>query len=931
MTNTPVDGVVEMKIGGVWVDVTKDIRQGSADSGGGVDISRGVPDEGARAEPTSVGFTLNNGVSKVAATAGQSAVYSPRNPIGPYFGKLGRNTPVRVGVNRAIDDFESRSVSNGWGTRSDGKGSWTTLGTASKFAVGGGLGTITTATGNVYATTGNYGNCDIRFRFGISTRVTGAQVGAVARMNNNNSWFAVYLDVGAVTDRFRIQRAGPAFVGGNNVNLGSNLIAGAIYEVVARFDGNQVRGKIYFASDPEPDNWNISVYHESQCYTDTIGMPFEYGSAGLWAANGGATIFTFHQVQIDSWRAHAEIAKLPPRWDLSRQDHWVPMQAKGLLRRYGQGKKDLESAVTRHLRTYIDNCVMWYRLEDEEDTTLAGSSVPGGISGQLTKVSFGSDSNLPGTSAQAEFGEDGSRLVGTANSYSGTGIWTHLMFVRVPNTVASEVRIVTIRSGGTARTWRISLVSTATYVVDCLDASGAILDTVTGLFYFLPEHPQGSWIALTLYLYNSGPNFKWVMNFHKPGNTIFYTTGERTVAGVAGNYLGCIIGTTSAAVTAGGLFVSQVAAYNIDLPFVTADFASAAEAYAGERAGDRFARLGDETNTPYRTLGQRGLSAVMGPQLPGKLLDLWEECALADGGFLLEGRVDLAITLRLGYTMYNQRPLPLSIDSGHLSPPLEPNDDDQLTRNDVVVKRPGGSSARSVRLTGTLNVSDPDDDPVHGVGTYDTAVERNVYGDSQLQAIADKMVGAGTLDLPRYPAMHADLTAATYQASPNDTSFALYLDSGDQAILTNPEVMADPAEQQIRGYTESIDEWDWDIEWNGIPGDVERVGILGLTTRVDTEYSTVSVLSDGFQTGTGTTLRVTRTATSKALWITTADFPTHFPFDIIVAGARLTVTAVSGTVAPQTFTVTATPVNGVIKTLHTGDEVHLYAPWRLAR
>ena len=52
--------------------------------------------------------------------------------------------------------------------------------------------------------------------------------------------------------------------------------------------------------------------------------------------------------------------------------------------------------------------------------------------------------------------------------------------------------------------------------------------------------------------------------------------------------------------------------------------------------------------------------------------------------------------------------------------------------------------------------------------------------------------------------------------------------------------------------------------------------------------------------------------TAGNLWITTAGFPSMFPFDINVAGERITVTAITGSSTPQTFTVTRA-VNGVSK------------------
>src|SRR5690349_24338994 len=53
-----------------------------------VSISRGQPDESTRANPGRCSFQLNN----------RDGRFSPRNPLSPLYGKIGRNQPVRVSV-----------------------------------------------------------------------------------------------------------------------------------------------------------------------------------------------------------------------------------------------------------------------------------------------------------------------------------------------------------------------------------------------------------------------------------------------------------------------------------------------------------------------------------------------------------------------------------------------------------------------------------------------------------------------------------------------------------------------------------------------------------------------------------------------------------------------------------------------------------------
>jgi hypothetical protein len=77
---------VELFVGGVWVDITSYVM--TRDGGGKVVINRGQPDESAQTNPGRCAFQLNN----------RNGQFSPRNPLGPYYGQLTRNQPLRVSV-----------------------------------------------------------------------------------------------------------------------------------------------------------------------------------------------------------------------------------------------------------------------------------------------------------------------------------------------------------------------------------------------------------------------------------------------------------------------------------------------------------------------------------------------------------------------------------------------------------------------------------------------------------------------------------------------------------------------------------------------------------------------------------------------------------------------------------------------------------------
>jgi hypothetical protein len=73
-------------------------------------------------------------------------------------------------------------------------------------------------------------------------------------------------------------------------------------------------------------------------------------------------------------------------------------------------------------------------------------------------------------------------------------------------------------------------------------------------------------------------------------------------------------------------------------------------------------------------------------------------------------------------------------------------------------------------------------------------------------------------------------------------------------------------------------------------------------------------------TSTATSLSVS--TTSGPRWIDSAAHPEEFPFDIMVGGERMRVTAVSGTSSPQTFTVIRSR-NNIVKSQSSGTAVQL--------
>lgn len=77
---------VELLVNGVWVDITAYVMV--RDDSGNISITYGGRDEGSTAEQATCALLLDN----------RDGRFSPRNPVGTYYGLIGRNQPVRVSV-----------------------------------------------------------------------------------------------------------------------------------------------------------------------------------------------------------------------------------------------------------------------------------------------------------------------------------------------------------------------------------------------------------------------------------------------------------------------------------------------------------------------------------------------------------------------------------------------------------------------------------------------------------------------------------------------------------------------------------------------------------------------------------------------------------------------------------------------------------------
>jgi len=282
--------------------------------------------------------------------------------------------------------------------------------------------------------------------------------------------------------------------------------------------------------------------------------------------------------------------------------------------------------------------------------------------------------------------------------------------------------------------------------------------------------------------------------------------------------------------------------------------------------------------------------------------------------------------MRTRQSLYNQ-PAKLTLDhSQHqLSAPLNPLDDDQQTRNDIMVTRNGGSSYQLVQTTGTLSIQPA---PT-GVGDYATTYSISLGDDSLLPDQAAWRLHMGTVDEPRYPSISLNLRHPSFTSNVDLMNAALTLDIGDRIVITNPppELPPDPISLIVQGYSETLGIYEHDMVLNCSPESPYEIAILEdpVLGHADTDGST---LDRDYPLGTEASILVDTVAapTGSPLWTTN---PSDFPFDIAVGGERMTVTNITGAASPQTFTVTRS-VNGVAKSQTKGTDVRLWQPMILS-
>lgn len=585
-------------------------------------------------------------------------------------------------------------------------------------------------------------------------------------------------------------------------------------------------------------------------------------------------------------RFQGYIDNIVPVWPAGNsQVAEVEVTASGIMRRLGQGGKQLRSAPARYIPT--TSPVAYWPMEDGELVT-AGKPLVG-----LNP------------------------LVAWTGTHPSGAVVSYPQFGR--GQLAPWLAPVVSRTGAAGLTIMYGLVSmpafTTTWTVDVMYASGTDVGSTT------VDDIGGTIDVNPLYLSGGASGWPQVQFLPSVGQVWVTLNGESEVVGnVPALYDGqahhvrwtvsqsALKGSWSVYVD-GGLINSGTTTGNMTIPAMTTvaltsiaassglaqghlavwttpptllTAVSAAMGWTDEDAGSRITRLCAEEGIVCSVSSTTG-TARMGPQGIATALAVLGECEAADGGILSDG-ASAGVTYLANQDRTNL-PVSLALDCvrQQVKLPFTPAEDDQRTRNSWTVSRRDGQVGDT--YTNTAHVA--------ANSLYADQTTLNVSSDAVLTNQASWRVNLGTVEEMRVPGLSLQLID-----HPELWASWLATTLGERLTAINLPVQYPPGilDMVLEGYVETWDAVSWKIDVNTSPFAPWRVIVLAADTgdtavflgHLDTDSSALA------QTITSAATSVLIKTLAGPLWTTTAD---DFPFDLNPSGEQVRATAVATAVS----------------------------------
>lgn len=917
----------EFQIQGAWYDTWNGVDLAARVRGSeSIRITRGYVDQQSSFTPSNANFTLNN----------RDGLFSADNALSPLYGKIKQNLPVRLGMRDdagtwdeylRMPDFDV--ITTGQKAYTADKASLDVTGDidirieftptytrnrrqnlAGKYVVGdrswqldmrtdGQLTLLTSPDGTLTNALTNFSGVSLAADCGrIAVRVTlDVNNGAGGRVY---TWYTATSIAGPWTQISSGTVAGTTSIWASSsaVEVGSANDASGPFQP----DSRQFAGKIHafelrngiggtLVADFKPQGKGVG---QGITWADTCASP------NTWLLTGDNI-----RLASDRIRLAGELAALPEEWDLTGVDRMVRVTAATSAQRYISNKASLGSAIYRLYRNR-DQMMAYFTMEDQAGATQAANAVDALRPGVLTSCTFGSAIGLDGSDGALTLTSAPNVSKAVLNSQlpvTATGASTILFYFKLDTLPAADSTLLVLALAPGATTRFDFRIGSATYRFVGYDNQNTEIYNSGAVTFGAGATPLDQWIGMQLRFTQDGGNVRFDTDWHAVGTETFYThfLGGTTFAGSLGRGISRAAFQTPDVAFAGAQIAHVIISASSEVDIGTHEFAQASKGYTGEVAGQRMLRLAGEEGEFFEWIGDIDNTAACGPQTPGRLVDNFTAAAEVDGGIFGDIRDIRGWRYVTRAALGNRRGLTLDYSASHLSETPKPDRSGRYTVNDFTASRPAGSSARYVADDGRpLNVNDPDDATLPGVGRYEQTGAFNAATDDQLYQLASARVAVGTWPESRIPnvavAMHRD------EVSQNPAVLAgtIAADFGDPLTLTglaSAPMSPDDRQMLAFGYTETISQaGTWGEVFNTVPAGPYQVPILGTTDvngepRMDADFgSHVAIHGDYSSSATSIILRTDQSFSAKQV-IDSTSYAAEFPCDFDFAGERVRMTA----------------------------------------
>lgn len=573
------------------------------------------------------------------------------------------------------------------------------------------------------------------------------------------------------------------------------------------------------------------------------------------------------------------LVDLDREWEVGSS--WVNLTARGTLFRLTQRGKALKSALTRHMERYDwSELIGWWPMEDAADSTRAvgGLVSRDGAKYQVPPMALGGSARfgvVPPPSGVAS-------LVDLSNGYLAANLpvgldsneWrVECVALGDIGSITSQTRIASWITRGTVIRWDLvandGLVAihgydtTTSQVINFTHS----FDADDGRLHHYRVDAYDDLGTLTVEL--------WIDDVFAGSDTLASTVTHQPT------YIRAHPDAESGGLAMGHLMVWSPRPS--DTP--TLQIPDAVTGWVGETDEFRVVRTAAEEGIPASVTGE--ILVPMGPQTPGKLIDIWRECERTGRALLTDG-LDGKIRYRSISDLQNQTAaLTLSYTTNQVFGPFLPAGDTAMFANDVTVRKPNGSIARQV-----------DQDSVDLRGTFEDTVtpDVNPASDYHLDNLAGWYLRLGTVDSERYENVRLNL-ANPWMAS-KVTSW-LAVEPGDRLTITDLPLDVHPEgtdpDLMVRGWVEEITlPRLWTVDLSCEPYEPYDVGVVGTDKFAvgKSQLGTTAAFLDEAVTSSATSFKIRMFDRMKPRFTTNG---AHYPTVMKVGGEHVTVTAMANT------------------------------------